>query len=262
MSLEEQLSEDFSGRESILGKFSDVESLARSYQELQRNMGDATRIPAPEASKDEHREFFQRLGTPDSPEGYKVPDGLEDWASEARGAAHSANLTQDQWSSLAAAQQEAQQTMSGSMEDALQRTRERYGEHYDASLEAAKGAIEALSEHSEVLADSLGGVDLRDEAAHELFSVIGGLMMDGSTPEEMSGEKVEQDDDMGIAIRCREIMKSPAFTDRRDPEHEKIKAEYYTKFTSLLKRGYNGVSDPRLRENPLAGIDISGVGNE
>ena len=256
MSLEEQLPEDFDGRASILDKFSDVAGLAKSYQELQQNMGGAARLPAPEASREERAEFFQRLGTPESPEGYGVPEGLEDWAEDARGVAHNAHLTQDQWNALAAAQQQAVQMASGTLEDALERTKERYGEGYEQSLEVAKGAIETLSGHSEVLRDALGGVDLRDESAHELFNVIGELMMDGSTPDEMSGEQTESNDDMEIAVRCREIMKSAAFTDRRNPEHEKMKAEYYQKFTSLLQRGYNGVSDPRLQENPFAGIDI------
>jgi len=256
MSLEEQLPEDFDGRDKILEKFTDVAGLAKSYQELQRNMGGASRLPTPEASREERVEFFQKLGAPESPDGYSVPEGLEDWAEDARGVAHHAHLTQDQWNALAAAQQQAVQVASGTLEDALQRTKERYGSGYEQSLEVAKGAIEALSGHSEVLKDALGGVDLRDESAHELFNVIGELMMDGSTPDEMSGAPVESNDDMELAIRCREIMKSPAFTDRRNPDHEKLKSEYYRKFSSLLQRGYNGVSDTRLQENPFAGIDI------
>ena len=251
MRLEEQLPEGFEGRDGILNKFSDVEGLAKSYQELQRNMGGSIRLPSPESSQEEHNEFFQRLGTPESAEGYEVPEGMEEWAESAKDVAFSANLTQDQWYSLMEAQSLSEETASSAHDESLESSsaaiKEHYGSDYEASLELAQVAINALSEDNPVLAEALKTADLRDQATFELFGIVGGLLSDGSTPETMAHGETEETDDVDTAMRCRELMKSKAFTDKRDPEHEKIKTEYYKKFQALLQKGYEGVSDPRLK---------------
>ena len=241
--------------EKILGKFDDVESLAKSYQELQSRMGNSVRLPSSESTPEETRAFYQKMGMPETPEGYKVPEGLEEAFGEFQQIAHSANLTQQQFSKMASLQEEMADKQNKYLEESAERLQGKWGDNYEMANSLAKGAVEALSEHSEVLASTLQNVDLRDEGAHELFMTIGELLMDGSTPQQGQGEGMaDQSDDMELAIRVREIMKSKAFTDIRDPEHEKLKAEYFAKFSQQVDRGYQGVTDPRLKPNPFKDV--------
>ncbi len=238
--------------EKILGKFDDVESLSKSYQELQSRMGNSVRIPQEGSTAEEVRAFYQKMGMPESPSGYKVPEGYEDSFKDFQEIAHNANLTQQQFQSMAQMQEKMAEDQHKSLEESRLRIQSKWGDNYELSNEVASGAIEALRSNSEVLAKTLSDVDLRDEGAHELFTAIGELLMDGRSPnqgQEGGGNMAEDDHD--TAIRVREIMKSKAFTDIRDPEHEKLKAEYYAKFSSLIEKGYNGVSDPRLKPNPF-----------
>jgi hypothetical protein len=93
--------------DKILGKFDDVDSLAKSYQELQSRMGNSVRIPNADSSAEEVSLFYQKMGMPESPEGYTVGEGMEEMLEGFKPMAHSANLTQRQFDHFAKAQGEA-----------------------------------------------------------------------------------------------------------------------------------------------------------
>lgn len=256
MSLEDLIPEGFEGREAFLDKFKDVESLAKSYHELQKSMGSSVRVPTPEASNEERSAFFQRLGAPESVDGYEVEEGTEEWATKAREAAHKAHLTKDQWKTLTAAQKatlESQRAVSEErLETSLAESRSRLGPEYDQVVEKAKAALEALASKNERLSDPLGQIDLRDPDALELFSMVGDMMADGSAPTDGgTAETNEHGDDVELAMRIRELMKMPSFQNRREPEHEKVQYEYRQKLQELVNRGYQSVFDPRLKNNPF-----------
>jgi len=46
----------------------------KSYTELERSMGSRVKIPAPEAPEEEKRAFYQKIGCPESADGYTLPD--------------------------------------------------------------------------------------------------------------------------------------------------------------------------------------------
>lgn len=256
MSLEDLIPEGFEGREGFLEKFKDVESLARSYKELQKSMGSSVRVPTPEASQEERSAFFQRLGAPESVEGYEIEEGTEEWATAAREAAHKAHLTKDQWTTLAKAQKEMIQSQGEEWEKKLTASQEesksRYGDSYQEKVDKAKAALETLASKNERLSDPLGQIDLRDPEALELFSMVGDMMADGSAPTDGgTAETNEHGDDIELAMRIRELMKMSAFQNRREPEHERVQYEYRQKLQELVNRGYQSVFDPRLKNNPF-----------
>jgi hypothetical protein len=255
MSLEESLPADFEGRESILNKFSDVASLANSYNELQKNLGSSVRVPAPEASQEERSAFFQRLGAPETEDGYQTEEGMEEWSVKAKATAHKAHLTKDQWKVMASAQRDHMKNASAEWESgreaSAQESRMRLGDAYDNVVERAKGALEALSSKEETLRESLGQIDLRDPNALTLFSMVGDMMSDGSTPVSGAVEPTDElGDDKELALRIRELMKEPAFSDRRAPTHERVQGEYKAKLLALMERGYQSVFDERLKNKP------------
>lgn len=256
MSLEDLIPEEFEGREGFLEKFKDVESLAKSYKELQKSMGSSVRVPSPEASMEERSAFFQRLGAPESADGYEVEEGTEEWAIKAREAAHKAHLTKDQWKTLAEAQRDLIASQRREWEEKLTTSQEKskstYGERYDEVVDRAKTALETLASKNENLAESLSQVDLRDSSALELFNMVGEMMTDGSAPADGgTAETNEHGDDIQLAMNIRELMKHKAFQNRREAEHEKVQHEYRQKLQELINRGYQSVFDPRLKNNPF-----------
>lgn len=256
MSLEDLLPEDFEGREKVIGQFKDVPSLVNSYREIRKNMDSSVRVPTPESSQEERSAFFQRLGTPESIDGYEVEEGTEEWATSAREAAHKAHLTKDQWKTLTAAQKEVIANQESQWEEKLTASQEesqsQYGDAYQGRVERARTALETLTSKNEKLSDTLGQVDLRDSNALELFSMVGDMMADGTAPVDGGTQETqEHGDDVSLAMDIRALMKNGAFQNRRAPEHEKIQHEYRQKLQELINRGYQSVFDPRLKNNPF-----------
>lgn len=256
MSLEDLIPEDFEDREKVIGQFKDVPSLVNSYRELRKSMDSSVRVPTPEASQEERSAFFQRLGAPESIDGYEIEEGTEEWAKAAREAAHKAHLTKDQWKTLVKEQKtqlENQQiSWEAQLESGLEKSRSSLGPDYDRVVEKAKGALETLMSKNEKLTEPLGKVDLRDPDALELFSMVGDMMADGSAPTDGgTAETNEHGDDIELAMNIRELMKHKAFQNRREAEHEKVQHEYRQKLQELINRGYQSVFDPRLKNNPF-----------
>jgi hypothetical protein len=80
------LPEDLRG-EKALADFKDVGSLAKSYVETKRLVGDAVRIPKADAKPEELAAFHRKLGVPETPDKYEVklpdlPAGHPAWSPE------------------------------------------------------------------------------------------------------------------------------------------------------------------------------------
>lgn len=88
--------------EKALADFKDVGSLAKSYVETKRMVGDAVRVPGKDAKPEEVTAFHRKLGVPESPDKYdvKLPEVPKDhpaWEPTVvagfKGVAHQAGLT-------------------------------------------------------------------------------------------------------------------------------------------------------------------------
>ncbi len=248
--LSEHLPEDFEGKESLSGKFDSVAGLAKSYQELEKSMSGRIAIPSAEASGEELAEFYQKIGKPESVEGYSAPEGMEEWAEEARGIADAANLTKAQWDAFVAAQKTANEGQLGlakkSLEEGHTHLQETYGSKYEEYLELAKRGRDHLTKN-EALSDMVNSLDLKNPQAYELLREVGNLMADDSSPDTGEAASDPENEMREAAARIREILKGSEFTDRHDPANEKVTQEYYTLFAKLSEAGYTGAADPRLQ---------------
>ena len=248
--LSESLPEGFEGAESLSGKFDSVEQLAKSYQELERTMGSKVTLPSDTASAEDLDGFYQKLGKPDSAEGYTAPEGMEEWSESARAIALASHMTRDQWNLFAKAQEEAMRGATKQAEQNLEeghtRLQEKYGSSYEGHLETAKRGRDYLMQN-EQLSETVGGLDLKDPAAYELLKTVGGLMADDQTPNTSETAQDESSEHKKMAARLKEIMLSPSWGNRKDPEHEKVSQEYYSLFAQLTEAGYSGATDPRLQ---------------
>jgi hypothetical protein len=97
-----ELPEDIRGEKS-LADVPDVPTLAKRFVDTKRMVGNAVRIPTPEAKPEEWGAFYEKLGRPKTPAEYTVkpPEGeglswSEDGVREFLGAAHKAGLTSQQ----------------------------------------------------------------------------------------------------------------------------------------------------------------------
>jgi hypothetical protein len=65
------------GGVDALGKFESPDQVAKSYLELQKTMGSRVKLPSEESTPEELSSFYQRLGRPEKPDGYTLPEGTE-----------------------------------------------------------------------------------------------------------------------------------------------------------------------------------------
>lgn len=57
-----------------LGKFQNISDLAKGYSELEKKLGNSVTIPGSDASEEEARAFYQKLGVPETADGYSITD--------------------------------------------------------------------------------------------------------------------------------------------------------------------------------------------
>jgi len=154
----DSIPEDVRGHRS-LEHIHDIGALAKSYVHAQSMIGaDKIALPGKSATDDDYRQIFQRLGLPETSEGYEIihniPEGeqtdqsMVDWFASA---AHEAGLTQRQAQALA--NQWNQKAIEGAQAD-------------QADYEAYVGEVERelRSEYGPAYTDALNlGNDVIDQ---------------------------------------------------------------------------------------------------
>jgi hypothetical protein len=166
----ESLPEDIRAEPS-LGTVRDLPGLVKQYVSAQKMIGrDKVVLPGEHATEAEVRAFYQRLGVPEDPKGYKfdapqLPEGvalnekLDGWFREA---AHKHGLTPKQASALYAEfnglqagefgeRQQAEQATIAEAEAALKKE---WGKAFDSKLELAKRAVTTFGAQEAI--DKLG----------------------------------------------------------------------------------------------------------
>ena len=137
--------------EKLWDRFKDPAAAFQSHLELQKTMGNAVRVPGPDAKPEEIAAFHKKLGVPDSPAGYKPPEGIEGldpgrwqmWST----AMHRLGLTPAQVEGLARLDAEERQGMGAqlrrSYEEGLNTWRGEIGEKaFAREVTLAKRAID------------------------------------------------------------------------------------------------------------------------
>lgn len=174
----------------------------QSYQNLEKLMGadkagNAVVLPKPDASAEELAKFYDRLGRPSDPSGYKlqVPDGApKDFATAAAAKLHELGLTQKQGEALGAwwneqangtlAAQQAAKDQAYQADDLALRTQ--WGAAFQQNLVQAQAAVRGLGIDTPTI-DKLQAA-MGHKAVMELFHTIGSKMgeatfVSGSRPE-------------------------------------------------------------------------------
>lgn len=137
-----------------LSKFTDVDNLAKSYVELESELGKRVRIPSQDASSDEWAKYYEKVGRPKSPDEYAINRGKADdtFVSEFKKAAFSAGLSSSQadliFGSVVKVTENGQRSQmeayTARMKEADMLLRKEYGPQYESKVADARKAYEVL----------------------------------------------------------------------------------------------------------------------
>jgi hypothetical protein len=205
------LEEGFRNDPSIQ-KFKDVNSLAKSYTELQKLVGkEKVVIPKDDASPEEKASFFKKLGMPDEASKYETPElevaeeiRMQDHTLESfKAKAHELGLTKKQFAELYAFQQEMSQNEFNNHLESTKKTAEKtefelrkeFGVAYEAKIKGAQEVINTffkgkdIGKSFSVLANDKGFVKAMAEVAEKLGEdVLTGTARSTKTPAEAQSE--------------------------------------------------------------------------
>lgn len=131
-----------------LSKFNKIGDLAKSYSELEKKMGSSINIPSEDAGAEELNAFYQKLGKPESAEGYSIAD---EKAQPFKDLAYMNNLTDKQavamFEGLAKIGQAQQQAVNANLAKIAQESdrqlKAEWGNEYSRNLEYLKRGIAA-----------------------------------------------------------------------------------------------------------------------
>src|SRR6266550_5917625 len=149
------LPEELRGEES-LKSFKDLPSLAKSFVETKRMVGNAVHMPKADAPQEEFDKFYARLGRPESPDKYELKrpenpaggqwdEGLE---KEFRTAAHASGLQPRQAQGLLdwfnKTQTERLSAYTKGMEEGVGKLKTEWGTKFDEKVGMAARAVKEL----------------------------------------------------------------------------------------------------------------------
>lgn len=197
-------------------KFKSPADLLKSYVNLEKTIGkDKIALPGKDAKPEEIKAFFAKLGVPESPDGYKLPDvKLPESAGtinpnvqkEFLAKAHEIGLTPQQVSALyewqagsitsALSQKEAAAAESVQKSEAA--LRKEFGRAYDEKISTAKKVIAAFGDDGmkEVIAGEIGNnpafvrflAKIGSSLSESGFKGVGGVSTFTMTPEMAKAE--------------------------------------------------------------------------
>jgi len=146
----------------LINKFENPNEFAKSHIHAQRFIGaDKVPLPGPNATDDEWRLVYQRLGAPEDPTNYEIDKTeLFDDASfdTFRNKAYEMGLTNKQAQAVASLYEEQVNTGLQALEQRSeearfqgeQELRQEFGQHFDARLKMARSAAETVMPNPQV----------------------------------------------------------------------------------------------------------------
>jgi len=228
-SFHDQLPEDLRDDPS-LQDIEDVGSLAKSYVHAQRMVGkDKLAMPGEDATQEEIDEFYNKLGRPETPDAYELPETPEDadprfapdeeFVGNFKEAAHKMGLTAQQTKDLYEWYQGEAQNRLEAVDKHLDQTYEEskaalqkeYGKAFPEKMKAAKLALQEYG--GDAVLEKLEKAGLANDADVVKAFVKAGepLMEDGVPSGGNSGFTLTPDQ---AKAEIRELERDNKFTER------------------------------------------------
>lgn len=229
--IEKSLAEDPS-----MKAIQDMPALVKSYVHAQRMMGkNKVIIPGKEATEDEVKQFFMKVGLPESVDKYDIQvknkEELDtDFLKAFKEAAYSANILPDQaqklfdWynEKMDSTIKSTQESQNNLLQEEVNNLKKEWGEGFDKKLSLAKQALKQFSDKDTMVYLEQSGLG-NDTKLIRLFSKIGEAILSEDT------FKVESVGDFGktpseAKAEVNEILgnsKSP-YWNKAHPSHKDL----------------------------------------
>ena len=238
-------------------KYDTVEGLESAYEGLQKKLSSELRVPDSGASPEDWASFYSKLGRPETPHGYLMPENTREREAldPMSKVAHEQGLTKEQWEALSGVAKS--QLVKDTEKDAakIEKMREewqtsaklRYGENLDEKLAQAKRTLDGLVHENPDINSVLTKTGLVDHPAIlDLMIQTGEKMSDDKSPD----QAVSTPGGDNIEAIVNEGLKLVAKGSPLNPRHEDYRPDY-KRFMEiqqiLMDNGYEGLTDPRFR---------------
>ncbi len=143
---------------SGVSKFDTADSLAKGYLELEKSMGTRIKMPGDDSTSEEKSAFYQKLGRPDTADGYSRPDLAEgetfdeEFLTTMATVAHAEGVSEkqfrgfiDKYIGFQAVRAEKQLAADNAEADTTtKQLHDDWGADYDTNLETSKRALREL----------------------------------------------------------------------------------------------------------------------
>jgi hypothetical protein len=227
----------WTANEALAKKFSSLDALTRSYENLERMLGtEKMPVPKDDSPADVWDSVFAKLGRPDSPDHYKLdkpadlPEGIK-WddstVGEFRAIAHKLGLSQKQAQALVQYDLERsmrtmtsfQQMQEQELQASEQALRSQWGGNFEANLDLARQAAAALDES--IMADPRLA---NNPKVIDLLAKVGSMMSESKLTAPRGMVTMHTDVDGEIAQIQNRNPSHPlalAYWNAQHPDHQK-----------------------------------------
>ncbi len=141
-----------------------ADDAVKSYREMEKMSSGRVKMPTPESSAEEIRQFYSKSGCPENPDGYElvVPEDAEVFRDEATekalaGVAHEYGVSKQAFEKIVGAYYEKMATdLRVGMEQGTATLKEEFGDKYDENIKIAQRLCGECSEEFQNLMTTTG----------------------------------------------------------------------------------------------------------
>lgn len=221
-----ELPEDMRAHNSIQ-QYKDIPSLVKSYISQQPLIG-SDKIPAPKDTwtDEDWSAHYNRLGRPETPDKYTVPEGAESLVESLRDELHTAGLTDLQAQKIIKSRMEAFDRESSDLQAKLTDFKNTLGDKFDETLDLARNVVRKFGDESMMKYLDESGLGNSPELITFLAKAGRGLLEDGGRGSN-SGNVSHFGTDARVELtsRMQDSKWTEALYNSGHPDHERVVEE-------------------------------------
>lgn len=244
----------------------DVAQLAKQYLDTRGSYDSSIRYPGKDASPEDQRAFWKKLGAPDTPEGYPIPEAakqslLGSTLEDLRAFVHKANSPVDIWTQFADGAVQVMGEREKQRADQATATREQWAaqaqEAFGANLATVQGQIDRLvgelaagdPEVKQILEQT--GI-LKHPKIMAKFAELAKLTDPARNVDSLEGGRVSDPNKEAqeLALKGRALQSSDAWK-KSHADHDNTMFQFMSISKRLDELGFDGVTDPRLKPDHM-----------
>lgn len=267
MTIEEVPQDDLPQEADVTDWKSEYEKANKSYSELRKVMDSSIRRPQPDASEEDWQSYYKKIGVPDSPDGYTVPEtddnGLREILDNLRGTARKIGMTPDKFNTLASEAINAQKARVAALTEEFQNWQQE--REKEAKKELGEEGFEEVMARAKRLENELYTDEERDFMEKLGLNRMPGYLKamqklakahsNAQIPESSGGMRGMEDTDRALAQKWLQLQYSPALQEKNHPMRSKASQESMAIVEQLTQNGHSSVHD-LLQPEDYMGLEM------